>query len=261
MRILVLGGTAFLSAEIVRQAVAAGHQVTCPARGSAADPPKEAAWLKADRSQGARAYDSVQGEWDGVVDVARDPAPAAEALEALAHRTAHWTFVSSCSVYADASVPGAAEDATLLPPLAPGVPSTQENYGASKAAIEEATLRATRWGIKYRSGSTSAHPGMPPGTPVNWCPQRRTGSRTRASPTGQGPIPCRFGSRPATRGFLTRSNKAAVAAGLRIRAWQETLADTLADERRRGLERPRRAGLMPETEARLVGILRAGTTN
>jgi 2'-hydroxyisoflavone reductase len=78
-----------------------------------------------------------------VIGVARDPVPATEALDAIAHRTAHWTFVSSCSVYADASVPGAAEDAGLLPPLKPGTPSTPETYGESKAAIEQSTVRAT----------------------------------------------------------------------------------------------------------------------
>src|SRR5215207_3624717 len=105
MRILVLGGTAFLSAEIARQAVAAGHDVTCLARGSAADPPQGALWLKADRSLGLNAYAAAAGDWDEVIDVARDPVPASEALQALAHRTGHWTFVSSCSVYADSSVP------------------------------------------------------------------------------------------------------------------------------------------------------------
>jgi hypothetical protein len=37
-----------------------------------------------------------------------------------------------------------------------------------------------------------------------------------------------------------------------MRPWQETLADTLDDERRRGLSRERKAGLTPGTEARLV---------
>ncbi len=143
MRILVLGGTAFLSAEIVRQAVAMGHEVTCLARGSTADPPGGAAWLQANRFLGAQAYDDVDGEWDEVIDVTRDPVPAAAALDALAGRTAHWTSVSSYSVYADASVPGAAEDAALLPALAPGTPSTTpESFAESKAAIERATLTA-----------------------------------------------------------------------------------------------------------------------
>ena len=118
MRILVLGGTAFLSAEIARQALAAGHDVTCLARGTAATPPAGARWLRADRSLGKAAYAEAADDaaWDAVIDVSRDPVQAREALEALAGSARHWTFVSSCSVYADHSVPGAAEDAGLLPP-------------------------------------------------------------------------------------------------------------------------------------------------
>lgn len=143
MRILVFGGTAFLSPEVASQAVAAGHQVTCLARGSAAEPPAGVQWVHADRSLGANGYLEGAGDWDAVIDVARDPVPATEALAALAGRTGHWTFVSSCSVYADHSTPDAAEDAALLQPLAPGTESTPENYGASKAAIEQETLKAT----------------------------------------------------------------------------------------------------------------------
>ena len=114
MRILVLGGTAFLSAEIARQALAAGHDVTCLARGTAAAPPDGATWLRADRSQGQAAYrrrpptaagGTPSSTCRGIPDQAR------EALEALAGSARHWTFVSSCSVYADHSVAGAAEDA------------------------------------------------------------------------------------------------------------------------------------------------------
>ncbi|KQQ85500.1 NAD-dependent epimerase/dehydratase family protein [Arthrobacter sp. Leaf137] len=139
MRILVLGGTAFLSAEIARQAIAAGQRVTCLARGTSGRPPEGAVWLQADRSLGANAYDDAAGEWDAVIEVARDPALARDALESLGARSGHWTLVSSCSVYADHSVPGAAEDAALLPPLADGEASTPETYGESKAAIEAAT--------------------------------------------------------------------------------------------------------------------------
>jgi nucleoside-diphosphate-sugar epimerase len=327
MRILVLGGTAFLSAEIVRQAVAAGHKVTCLARGSAADPPPGAAWLKADRWLGAEAYDGVEGEWDEVIDVARDPVPASAALDALAGRAAHWTFVSSCSVYADAAVPGAAEDAALLPALAPGTPSTPENYGESKAAIEAATLTAAggkahlcragliggpgdgsdRYGYwparfardnspaivpdiadhatqvidvrdlaawillaaeqgitgalnalgdqvpfgEYISASKQAagHDGEVVAAPGDWLADQGVSYWA-------GPDSLPLWLPPGHEGFMARSNKAAVSAGLPIRPWQETLADTLADERRRGLDRPRKAGLTPETEARLVGILR-----
>ncbi|MDQ0849853.1 2'-hydroxyisoflavone reductase [Arthrobacter sp. B3I9] len=140
MRILVLGGTAFLSAEIARQALDAGHEVTCLARGTAAAPPAGARWLQADRSAGKAAYtDAENTGWDAVVDVSRNPEHAREALEVLAGTARHWTFISSCSVYADHSVAGAAEGAELLPPLAAGTGLTMDNYGEAKAAIEHRT--------------------------------------------------------------------------------------------------------------------------
>jgi hypothetical protein len=57
-------------------------------------------------------------------------------------------------------------------------------------------------------------------------------------------------------GFMDRSNAAALAQGLRLRPWQETLRDTLADERARGLHRPRKAGLCREREDELLASLR-----
>ncbi len=328
MRILVLGGTAFLSAEITRQAVAAGHDVTCLARGSAAAPPPGASWLRADRTLGANAYADAAGEWDAVIEVARDPNLAQAALKALAHRAAHWTFVSSCSVYADASVPGTAEDAALLPPLAPGTASTPENYGESKAAIEQATLHTAagkahlcragliggpgdgsdrygywpaRFGRDNRpvivpatgdhptqvidvrdlaawillaaekgvAGALNALGGQVPfGTYL--AAARETAGYHGEVLTAQedwladqgvaywaGPDSLPLWLPPGHGGFMARSNRAALARGLQLRPWQETLADTLADERRRGLDRPRKAGLTPETEARLVSRLAA----
>jgi len=145
MRILVLGGTAFLSAETARQALAAGHDVTCLARGTASAPPDGATWLRADRADGAPAYAAASesadsgGGWDAVVDVSRDPGQAREALEALADSARHWTVVSSCSVYADHARAGAAENAETLAPLAPGTELSAGNYGEAKAAIEHWT--------------------------------------------------------------------------------------------------------------------------
>ena len=67
-----------------------------------------------------------------------------------------------------------------------------------------------------------------------------------------GPDSLPSGCRPDHDGFLTRSNDAAREAGLQIRPWMDTLRDTLADERGRGLGRERKAGLSPETERRLL---------
>ncbi|YCH08418.1 NAD-dependent epimerase/dehydratase family protein [Arthrobacter sp. alpha11c] len=140
MRILVLGGTAFLSAEIAKQALALGHDVTCLARGTQANPPDGVAWVRGDRALGSAAYEDVNSSWDAVIDVSRDPVQAWDALEALGSSARHWTFVSSCSVYADHSVPGADENAALLEPLPEGQAGTPETYGESKSAIEHMTL-------------------------------------------------------------------------------------------------------------------------
>jgi nucleoside-diphosphate-sugar epimerase len=57
-------------------------------------------------------------------------------------------------------------------------------------------------------------------------------------------------------GFMTRSNRAARAAGLRVRPLVETVRATLQWEREAGLDRARRAGLTPDRERELVRALR-----
>lgn len=160
MRILILGGTAFLSAGIARQAVDAGHDVTCLARGMSGEPPSGVRWIRADRSNAVDAY-PVEVGWDAVVEVAGDPAQAISALQALAHRTGHWTFVSSCSVYADHSIPGETEHAKLRQPLPGSEPYNPEKYGEAKVAIEQATLASAAGKAHICRAGLISGPGDP----------------------------------------------------------------------------------------------------
>src|SRR3954462_13409637 len=113
MRILVLGGTRFLSRAVATDAVARGHHVTCAARGESGPVPDGARHVHLDRE--APDWSALGGRWDAVVDVARTPSWVAGALDRLAD--AHWTFVSTISVYADHSTPGGTpETLPLLPP-------------------------------------------------------------------------------------------------------------------------------------------------
>ena len=142
MRVLILGGTAWLGGEIARYAVGQGYAVTCLARGQSGLVPDGAALVTGDRTEPDAYQPLVDTRWDLVVDVSRQPGQVRSALAALADRTERWVFVSSGSVYADHSRPGAGLDTPLLPALA-GDEAGLETYGEGKVACEEA-CRAAR---------------------------------------------------------------------------------------------------------------------
>ena len=142
MRVLILGGTAWLGSTVARYAVAQGHEVTCLARGESGSVPDGVRLVTGDRDQPGAYRPLVDPGWDLVVDVSRQPGQVRSALAALADRAERWVFVSSGSVYADHSRPGAGLDTPLLPALE-GDEAAPETYGEGKVACEEA-CRAAR---------------------------------------------------------------------------------------------------------------------
>ena len=165
MKLLVLGGTVFLSRAVAADAVARGHEVTCAARGESGTVPEGARHVKFDRH--APEWTTLEGEWDAVVDVARTPSWVASALDHLAD--AHWTFVSSISVYADHATPGGTPDTLpVLPPITEDVEQdTAEKYGASKVACEQDVLARAREALVIRPGLIVG-PGDPSGRFAYW---------------------------------------------------------------------------------------------
>ncbi len=142
MRLLVLGGTAWLGRCIALTAVRAGHAVTCLARGRSGEMPDGVAFVQADRTKPG-AYDTVGMQpWDVVVDVARQPGQVKSAVDALAQRAGLVIFISSGNVYADHRTPGQNESGALLPALESDVMVTDDAYGQAKVACEQHVQRA-----------------------------------------------------------------------------------------------------------------------
>ncbi|MCX6433202.1 MAG: oxidoreductase [Actinobacteria bacterium] len=139
--LLILGGTAWLGRELARQAVASGVDVTCLARGTSGPVADGAHLIPADRSEPS-VYESVRGrDWDAVIDVSWQPDHVRSALDALAADAGHWTYVSSVSVYADTTTPGANEAAALVEPMTSGL-ATMDEYGEAKVGCEQLVTAA-----------------------------------------------------------------------------------------------------------------------
>lgn len=142
MRILLLGGSAWLGRCIAQAALAAQHEVTCLARGIAGDLASGCEHVRADRNA-AHAYDAVSGRsWDVVLDLARQPGQVRTAAQHLGDHCQRYIFVSSVSVYAEHAQAGADESAPPLAPLASDALVNASDYGAAKRAAELHVLRA-----------------------------------------------------------------------------------------------------------------------
>ncbi|MGQ0466267.1 MAG: NAD-dependent epimerase/dehydratase family protein [Sporichthyaceae bacterium] len=140
MRVLILGGTALLGASLAEAATRAGHAVACLARGSSGPAPTGARFVRADRT-GPDAYREVaDAAWDVVIDLSRQPGQVRGAVAALSESARFWVFVSSGNVYAEHSLPGRDENATLLPALEGEVMESMETYGQAKVACERHVL-------------------------------------------------------------------------------------------------------------------------
>jgi len=142
MRLLVLGGTRFLGRHLVDAAIAAGHDVTVFTRGVTPPPWTNApvAHLVGDRDprkgQGLTALDA--GEWDAAIDLSGYvPRSVAAAAHALVTRVAHYTFVSSMSVYADSSRPDLDESTPVAILEDPASEEVMAHYGPLKARCED----------------------------------------------------------------------------------------------------------------------------
>lgn len=164
MRLLVLGGSVFLSRAAAAAALERGHEVTCANRGLTGSIPEGARFVRFDRA------DPVPAEltaFDAVIDVARHPSRVQRAVAALPE--AHWVFVSSISAYADEATPGQRANAATLEPRYDDVDLSQDPtaYGPMKVACENIVRDGAASASIVRPGLIVG-PGDPTGRFTYW---------------------------------------------------------------------------------------------
>ncbi len=177
MRVLIIGGTAFVGRHITEAALAAGHDVTLFNRGqTGADLFPQATSLVGDRNSDLSALAS--GEWDATIDVcAYFPRQVRDLAAALgrpdqerpdqerpgqdgdsakaAGRGGHYVYISSASAYRAPVAPGFTEHAPLADAIDdPAIHEiTEQNYGGLKVACERAATE-----LFGSSGTTIVRP-------------------------------------------------------------------------------------------------------
>jgi len=163
VRILVLGGTAFVGRAIVEDALRSGAEVTLFGRGrTGTELFPGAPRLAGDRDTGD--YSALaDGRWDAVVDVSGYlPRHVGQAMDALGDRAGRYLFISSHAVYqkiehnADPT-----ENAPRRSPLRDTEWLAGDNYGRLKVACEDDVL------ARYGDRATIVRPGKVAG-PHDW---------------------------------------------------------------------------------------------
>ncbi|WNM24325.1 reductase [Demequina capsici] len=178
LKILILGGTAWLGALTARTAMTRGHDVTCLARGVSGAVPEGAHLVVSDRDQPGAYRQVANRDWDAVVEVSWQPRHVREAAEALAVRVGHWTYVSSVAAYLPVRHV-IDEDAPLREPAAVDERVDGSRYDAAKSRCEADTLVAHPDAMVVRAG-VIAGPDDPTDRTAYWV--------RRAAQAGDGPM-------------------------------------------------------------------------
>jgi len=146
LKLLILGGTAFLGPELVEAAQAHGHTLTLFNRGKTNPglfPDLET--LLGDRDPlKAPGLDALKDrQWDAVIDTSGYvPRVVKASAELLAPAVKQYVFISTISVFGDTSKAGMAEDGPLATVPDETSEDVQQYYGALKALCEKAAEAA-----------------------------------------------------------------------------------------------------------------------
>lgn len=139
MKLLILGGTVFLGRHLVEAALERGHEVTLFNRGKRnPDLFPELEKLRGDRDGDLTALKGRR--WDAVIDPSGYvPRLVRDSARLLADSVEYYSFVSTISVYADASIHRLNEETGALATMEEETnEEVTKHYGALKALCEKA---------------------------------------------------------------------------------------------------------------------------
>jgi len=163
LKILILGGTGFTGPYQVRYALSRGHQLTLFNRGRRPQEwPAEVEELTGDRDKGD--LKSLGGrEWDVCIDnPAGLPSWVRDAGKVLAGKVKQYVFISTISVYSDASKRGRDESTPLEEYKGPdAMAETRQTLGANMNLYGPLKAESEREAEKHFPGITTIiRPGL-----------------------------------------------------------------------------------------------------
>lgn len=167
MKLLVLGGTVFLSRAVATAALEQGHDVVAANRGRSGTVPDGARHVVVDRDRELPAELTAE-PFDAIVDVSHTPSHVRRAVAAMPEP--HWVFVSSISAYADDATPhGGPGTLALHRPEHDDVDLRErpEAYGPMKVACEQLVRDGAASSVVVRPGLIVG-PGDPSGRFTYW---------------------------------------------------------------------------------------------
>jgi len=188
MRILILGGTAFLGPELVAAARARGHVLTLFNRGKT----NPGLFPDVEKLHGDRdgKLDALRGRsWDAVVDTSGYvPRIVRDSAELLAPAVERYLFVSTISVYAETIPPGSDETAPVATAPDPASEDVRANYGALKALCEKAAEAAMPGRVSVVRPGLIVGPGDPTDRFTYWPVRLARGGEALAPGDGRDPV-------------------------------------------------------------------------
>jgi 2'-hydroxyisoflavone reductase len=188
VKLLVLGGTKFLGRHIVDAALHRGHEVVLFNRGST-NPElyPQLEHVSGDRDGGLSGLEGRS--FDGVIDTSGYvPRIVRQSAELLSRSCEFYAFISSISVYPDATLPGYDETAATQELADPASENIPADYGALKVVCERVVEESFPGRCLHVRAGLIVGPHDPTGRFTYWVRRIAAGGEVLVPAPAAGPV-------------------------------------------------------------------------